>query len=465
MQVNLTWTDNSSGETEQRIYAGDTFGNATQLLATVPADAESATVTIPDELVNNPVYLTVTAVNATEETTPASYHVACPAAGNPDFLNMTNVIKEFLGDADAERPQLASATLGSLPVADDYVMGQSARVGITKDGKLYNLCYGRELRVFDSTDMSFVEVPATDASLRNTASQTAAVQGTDGKCYTKGQRSAQIEVIAFDATGFEVVTKLSEEDSTHFAGMTTVTQDAFGHIHFLLQGGNNVYAAIVDPVAKTYTMHTLDCSAAPLASIFRAFGLDNGLVVFCGPGSGYGNMTFWSYSTAVAGATMGLKHYADIVGTKTSPRDAISFGNKIVIPMDLNSLQYQLSMVDFSAATPVVTQVLSSDFGVNDNAVGFALMPWGELAISIVSTGTGSGLVLFDPATGHSRKVMSNVGTVDPHWHLARVNGELLQFNDSSSFIRYKFTKPADIHIDPKLSNVAYANGLPTGKM
>lgn len=244
MKLKLTWKDNATTETEQRIYVSTNISGVDRVLVkTVASDVEETEFDLPAEFVGKQFYVTVAAYDGKKESTTESFYVAKDGQFiDSDFHSR---FVELNKKHAVVKPTVTAVR--SLLDGDTDFLTQSAICGELANGKILNYYYSK-VWLYDPLTLQREEFTS---SVGSGYMQTKGVVDYLGQFWGIFQRSAEPEAVCFDGTTEQIPFKLKPEESGSYVGFNMPD----GKVIFLDISYGVVKAVFIDPVAKTYTFH------------------------------------------------------------------------------------------------------------------------------------------------------------------------------------------------------------------
>lgn len=210
MQVQLTWSDNSNIETGQKIYASKTLGPDAQWqeIGIIAADLTTTTVNIPAELLDGPVYVSVTALNAAGESAKESTATLLNLAANelPAPKDYRNMVHEHATHSDTfMMPKFARAKMAG------QTFEMPRKHAIQPDGTVLSFDYTYGLTIWDFKGRKVTQVlPGTgnapeghihDAAFLEAVDTPFHAPGRNGESYTAIKSGNALKVFKTTKTG------------------------------------------------------------------------------------------------------------------------------------------------------------------------------------------------------------------------------------------------------------------------
>lgn len=244
MKIKLTWKDNATTETEQRIYVSGDIASASRVLAgTVAADVTEATIDVPAEFVGKQFYVTVVAVEGEKASEAKSFYVTKDGLLHPaDFHSRARALTAFHKDvkpvAVAHRFELGE---------DHDFLSPSAVVGELASGKIMNQ-YGSNFFLYDPVTL---ERTTFTTAYSSAYSQAKGVFSPEGKWSGVFQRKAEPEILSFDGVTETILGELPASMSGQYVGFVRPDGDV---VHIDMSYGK-LKVAHID---KNEQLHLID---------------------------------------------------------------------------------------------------------------------------------------------------------------------------------------------------------------
>lgn len=227
MKIKLTWKDNATTETEQRIYVSSDMSAASRVLAgTVAADVTEATIDVPAEFAGKQFYVTVVAVEGEKVSEAKSFFVSKDGVVNPaDFSSRARILNEF------HKTTKPVATGHRFELGEDRdFLSPSSIVGELANGKIMNH-YGSNFFLYDPITLERTTFTTAYASAY---SQAKGVFTSDGKWTGLFQRKAEPEILSFDGVTETIIGEIPASMSGQYVGLVRPDGDV---IHFDMSYG------------------------------------------------------------------------------------------------------------------------------------------------------------------------------------------------------------------------------------
>lgn len=212
MKIKLTWKDNATTETEQRIYVSSDMSAASRVLAgTVAADVTETTIDVPAEFTGKQFYVTVVAVEGEKASEAKSFFVSKDGVVNPaDFSSRARILNEF------HKTVKPVAVGHRFDLGEDHdFLSPSSVVGELSNGKIMNQ-YGSKFFLYDPVTLERTTFTTAYASAY---SQAKGVFTPAGKWMGVFQRKAEPEILSFDGVTETIVGELPASMSGQYVGM------------------------------------------------------------------------------------------------------------------------------------------------------------------------------------------------------------------------------------------------------
>lgn len=449
MEVNIKWTDKAVDETSQRIYVSNRFSGEDArhyFVMEVAADVTSVTVVIPEELINGPVFITVTAVRESLESIKKAYYVTQQGVVTcTQFaLIMAEIYKRY-----KERgvpAEIDTVSRGAMALFDPQFMTNDSCSGLLADGRVLSVS-----RVDNS-----VATYSQNSLLRTVVSsplvsklvEQRGVFDQNGRYWSESSVDSKVAFYAFDVLG--VISNPVTLATTDSVGtMIAMTCDDRNHVlsFRLLEAGAVV---VIDIDVATNTYKRFDTSVADILFSGMSFVLGSGRSVLMGNDTNDNTPCFAIYDSKERKFTIRRPRVelTDPIGQPCALGERVLW---IGTRESVRGLHY------YDLDDPNATIATREFVGLPISELSAPIVsPWGEWLVAVGSGVEGPKLLLVhptdfdDPLTDH-RFIVPPGGTIASGYNkLFRTGKYYFQYKADGSYVRYSFKPVPDTVLDPK---------------
>lgn len=456
MKVQLTWKDNSTTETEQRIYvSSDAQGTDRVLIKTVGPNIETAEVEIPSGFRDKRAYLTVTSYNILGESDMHSFFTTVDIQHDGKYHALTHLLAE---KAKTVKPTL-KATRRDLGRYDDKLACSYGWEGQLGSGKILSIANGKPY-FHDPKTLALSDAPMSTTQIYYQSNGKVAADGRYwffAKVYVDLR---EVSALVSSDGETEVVEYIHPTDLPEG---TFVVNDHLGNV--LLIGFTNPKISVtkVDPFTKQATTETIEASGKSLAH----FGYGHNPVVT------EEGLLVNVYTVRVGGRQVTTIYKLNTVGVPTyeefeitelfaASREAgLVFGDYLAIFGEewVEGFQASGCLGMFNVKTNTIERYKLPS--VRDMRT-YCMTDHGEWLFTLGYGQTGPDIILFDPIA-KSHRVLSLGGTAPEgdYKRLFRADGKYLMVADQmvgsdKNTVVFEFEfEFNDLAIDPRATRTS----------
>jgi len=449
MEVNIKWTDKAVDETSQRIYVSNRFSGEDArhyFVMEVAADVTSATVAIPVELTNGPVFITVTAVRETLESIKKAYYVTQQGtvACTQFALAMAEIHKRY-----KERgvpAEIDTVSRGAMALFDPQFMTEDSCSGLLADGRVLSVSrVDNSIATFSQNSLLRTVV---SSPLAAKLAEQRGVFDQNGRYWSESLTDGKVALYAFDVMG--AVTNPVTLAATDSVGtLITMTCDDRNHVLMFRMFDNTIIVVIdIDVATNTYKRYDVPVSDLMFTSV--SFVLGSGRSVLCGNDVYDNTLCFAIYDSKERKFSVRRPRveFTEIIGTPGV------LGEKVLWVGTRGSQQ---GLHYYDLGDPNATIATREFVGLPITELSAPIVsPWGEWLVAVGSGVEGPKLLLvhptdFDDLLAEHRFIVPQGGTIASGYNkLFRTGQYYFQYKADGSYVRYSFKPVPDTELDVK---------------